>query len=373
MMSIGIDISKKKVDVAVYNGTDYAFRTYENSVKGAKEMIKEVKKMKSNKELSKAKEGSAKKRGNKEEQRNSKQKEVKQELYFVMEATGTYHLTYANTLYEKGYNAYVVNPLIIRRYGEEKLRRAKTDKADAKLIAEFGYNNIINKANDTNSSVSHYLFRPNSETSIKIKLMLKTINQLIALKNRNTNHMEALKQYKKEYSKESIKIFKSLNKEMDEQIKKLEKQIKALIMNTEYKETYKRVTSIPGIGKRTGSALIGYFGAFDNFENAKQIAAYIGLNPGVKQSGKSIKKRGKISRIGSPYLRKLFYMDALSASRYNAQCRALYERLLLKGKDKHQIFTAVGHKLLRQAFAVVKHKRIYDPAYQQSAFSNAVS
>jgi len=365
MLSIGIDISKKKVDVAVYNGTDYVFRTYENSVKGAKEMIKEVKKMKSNERSGKEGKSRIKKR----ESRDRKQKEAKSELYFVMEATGTYYLTYANTLYEKEYNAYVINPLIIKRYGEEKLRRAKTDKADAKLIAEFGYHNIINTTNsiDSNSSISltssPYLFKPNSKTSIKIKLMLKTIDQLYALKNRNTNHMEALKQYKKEYSKESIKIFKSLNKEMDEQIKKLEEQIKTLIMNTEYKEIYKKVTSIPGIGKRTGSALIGYFDTFDNFENAKQIAAYIGLNPGVKQSGKSIKKKGKISRIGNPYLRKLFYMDALSASRYNAQCKALHERLLLKGKDKHQIFTAVGHKLLRQAFAVVKYERIYDPAY----------
>ena len=193
--------------------------------------------------------------------------------------------------------------------------------------------------------------------------MLKTIDQLYALRNRNTNHMEALKQYKKGYSKESIEIFKSLNREINEKIEKLEKEIKKLIMNTEYKEIYKKVTTIPGIGKRTGSALIGYFDRFDNFENAKQIAAYIGLNPGVKQSGKSVRKKGKISRIGNPYLRKLFYMDALSASRFNTQCEALSERLSLKGKNKHQIFTAVGHKLLRQAFAVIKYGRVYDPTY----------
>ena len=365
MLSIGIDISKKKVDVAVYNGTDYVFRTYENSVMGAKEMIKEVKKMKSNE--GSGKEG--KSRIKKQKSGDRKQKEAKSKLCFVMEATGTYHLTYANTLHEKEYNAYVINPLIIKRYGEEKLRRAKTDKADAKLIAEFGYHNIINTVSNVDSGspgsfpVSPYLFKPNSKTSIKIKLMLRAIDQLYVLKNRNTNHMEALRQYKKGYSKEPIEIFKSLNKGIDEKIKKLEKEIKKLIMNTEYKEIYKRVTSIPGIGKRTGSALIGYFDTFDHFENAKQIAAYIGLNPGVKQSGKSVKRKGKISRIGNPYLRKLFYMDALSASRYNAQCRALRERLLLKGKDKHQIFTAVGHKLLRQAFAVVKYERIYDPAY----------
>ncbi len=56
-------------------------------------------------------------------------------------------------------------------------------------------------------------------------------------------------------------------------------------------------------------------------------------------------------------------MDALSASRSNAQCKSLYERLLIKGKDKPQILTAVGHKLLRQAFAIIKYNRVYDPEY----------
>ncbi len=359
MLSIGIDVSKEKVDIALYNGTDYAFKSYENSTKGVKRMIREVKKMRVSK-------GSSQERRSKVRQqrkRDNKQQEVNPEIHFIMEATGTYHLMYANTLHKNGYDAYVVNPLIIKRYGEEKLRRAKTDKADAKLIAEFGYHNIVNKANDTNSSVSPYLFRPNSKTSMKIKLMVRTIDQLYISKNRSSNQIEALSQYDNGYSKESIKALKSINKKIDHEIEKLEKQIKTLIMNTEYRETYERVTSIPGIGDRTASALIGYFEKFDNFENAKQIAAYIGLNPSIKESGKSIKKRGRISRIGNPYLRKLFFMAALSASVHNTQCRELYERLLLKGKDKKLIITAVAHKLLRQAFAVVKYERMYDPAY----------
>jgi transposase len=347
MLSIGIDISKEKVDIAVYDGTHFILKSYENSTKGVEKMIVEAKQIK------------PKERTNKKVKSRIGNKTNKN-LLFVMEATGTYHLTYANTLYEKGFNAYVVNPLIIKRYGEEKLRRAKTYRADAKLIAEFGYYNI---ALDVSSSFS-YLFVPNSEVSIKIKLMIRTIDQLYILKNRNTNHIEALKQYKAEYSKESIRIFRNLNKEIDKRIKGIEKKIDKLISsNEEYSEMYKRVISIPGIGKRTGSALIGYFDKFKSFENAKQVAAYVGLNPGVKQSGKSIKGKGNISRIGNPYLRKLFYMGALSASQYNMQCKALYERLSLKSKDKHQIFTAVGHKLLRQAFAVIKYERVYDPTY----------
>ena len=101
------------------------------------------------------------------------------------------------------------------------MRRAKTDKADAKLISEFGYNNIIrviedkiedevknSKNNSSNNSNNNnngnnsgnnnnsnnnpspdipYLYKPNSKISIKIKLMLKAIEQLHALKNRNIN------------------------------------------------------------------------------------------------------------------------------------------------------------------------------------------
>ncbi|MCD6427865.1 MAG: transposase [Caldisericaceae bacterium] len=428
MLSIGIDISKKKVDVAVYDGMKYISGTYENSAKGVKAMLREIKKIKTvrktTKEMKKTNRQSTKQSGKESIESIKKTKQTKTKanlnLIFVMEATGVYHLTYADTLYELGYHPCVVNPLIIKRYGEEKLRRAKTDKADAKLISEFGYNNIIrviedkiedevknsknnnssnnsnnnnNGSNSSNNSSNNiknnssnnnngnnsgnnnnsnnnpspdipYLYKPNSKISIKIKLMLKAIEQLHALKNRNINHMEALKQHKEEYTKDIAKIFNNMNNSIDKDIKKLEEKIDKLIRESdEYKNMYEKLLTIPGIGERTAGALIGYFDTFDNFENAKQVAAYIGLNPGIKQSGTSIRIKGKISRIGNSYLRKLFYMDALSASRYNTQCKLMYKRLSLKGKDKPQILMAVGHKLLRQAFAIAKYGRTYDPNY----------
>ncbi len=405
MLSVGIDISKDKVDIAVYNGNSYVTGVFDNSVNGVNRMLAFVLKNINinNIKLSKSSEtGSStsnrdnmlKQKGETEpnnhtieqsninnnqssdnkqytkEQKtvsmNETQRPLKKRLCFVMEATGTYYLTYADTLYDKGYTVYVINPLIIKRYGEEKLRRAKTDKADAKLISEFGYYNIMSRfVKETDNPLDKYLFKPNSSVSIKVKLMLKTIDQLYTLKNRNRNHIEALKQYKEEYSKESIKVLNSINKAIDKKILKVEKKIEKLIMDSpEYRDVYKRVTDIPGIGKRTGSALIGWFDTFNGFNSAKQVAAYIGLNPDIKQSGKSINNANRsISRIGNPYLRKLFCMDALSASRSNTQCKLLYERLLIKGKDKPQILTAVGHKLLRQAFAIIKYSRVYDPEY----------
>jgi len=416
MLSVGIDISKDKVDIAVYDGNRYVTAVFDNSVNGVNRMLAFVskninielskssgvglstsKRMKISKQKgstrstkrrkeskfgtkSKGNSNNDKYKTNTNNNNNSRKptininnnqshndKFAKQpHICFVMEATGTYYLTYANALYDKGCTVYVINPLIIKRYGEEKLRRAKTDKADAKLISEFGYYNIMSRAvKETDNPLDKYLFKPNSSVSIKVKLMLKTIEQLYALRIRNRNHIEALSQYKEEYSKESIKVLNSINKAIDKKILKVEKKIEKLIMDSsEYRDIYKRVTGIPGIGKRTGSALIGWFDTFNGFNSAKQVAAYIGLNPHIKQSGKSINNGNRsISRIGNPYLRKLFYMDALSASRSNTQCKLLYERLLIKGKDKPQILTAVGHKLLRQAFAIIKYNRVYDPQY----------
>ena len=395
MLSVGIDISKDKVDIAVYNGNRYVTGVFDNSIKGVNRMLAFVlKNIKSHGRTSNRSkmlkqkgrtepnnhtieqsninnnQSSDNKQHTKEQttvSMNETQRSLKKRLCFVMEATGTYYLTYAHTLYDKGYTVYVINPLIIKRYGEEKLRRAKTDKADAKLISEFGYYNIMSRTvKETDNPLDNYLFKPNSSTFIKVKLMLKTIDQLYTLRIRNRNHIEALKQHKEEYSKESIKVLNSINKAIDKKILKVEKKIKKLIMDSpEYRDVYKRVTDIPGIGKRTGSALIGWFDTFNGFNSAKQVAAYIGLNPGIKQSGKSMNNDSNrsISRIGNPYLRKLFYMDALSASRSNTQCKLLYERLLIKGKGKPQILTAVGHKLLRQAFAIIKYSRVYDPEY----------
>ncbi len=192
MLSVGIDISKDKVDIAVYNGNSYVTGVFDNSVNGVNRMLAFVLKNINIKSLERT--SSTSNRNGTSKQKGSRSTKV----CFVMEATGTYYLTYANTLYDKGYTVYVINPLIIKRYGEEKLRRAKTDKADAKLISEFGYYNIMSRAvrsrtikpvksiedrksgtnNSNTSPLDKYLFKPNSSTSIKVKLMLKTIDQL---------------------------------------------------------------------------------------------------------------------------------------------------------------------------------------------------
>ena len=70
------------------------------------------------------------------------------------------------------------------------------------------------------------------------------------------------------------------------------------------------------------------------FDDAKQVAAFAGLTPSIRQSGSSLQSNGSLSKAGNVRLRKALFMPALVAIRHNPTVKAFYERLLKKGKKK---------------------------------------
>lgn len=316
--SIGIDISKSTFDVCVFNGEKEIFeKKFNYSTNGIKAFIK-VASNYSN-------------------------------CVIAMEATGNYCTKLAVALYEKDFYVCVINPAIIKNYIRMKMSRVKTDKADAKYIARYAY------------SETHRKYKPDSELQKNIKVNTETIKSLIKTRTIYKNRLHALNNevYPLNTAKEiTIELIKKLDKE----IKKLERINNELIKKT-YGVKYEKAQKIPGIGDRTLSVVFGYLFAFDNFENAKQVSAYIGINPSPCQSGSSLNTRGSISKKGHKYLRSTFYMAAISASRYNKQCMVFYQRLLAKGKPKKAAIVAVANKLIKQVFAIVKNERDYQEDY----------
>jgi transposase len=163
-------------------------------------------------------------------------------------------------------------------------------------------------------------------------------------------------------NKASIKAIKALLKNVDTQIKKLEAEQKKLIKETN-PETYELATSVVGIGTKAATALSAYYGDLSQFEDHKQIVASVGINPKPQESGTSLNISSGISKRGNKRLRTLFYMAALSASKHNKACAKLYKRLIKKGKHKKTALIAVANKLIKQVFAVVKSKVIFDNNY----------
>ena len=319
--SIGIDVSMDTLDVALYNGRNYTSKRYENSNRGFKEIESEF--LKYNKST----------------------------IIITMEATGTYHLKAAVYFHENGYTVSVVNPLIIKRYAEMRMLRAKTDAVDSKLIAEYGFN-----------EKPCCFIRKETERE-HIMQLLKLIDAIHRMLSENRNRLHALERIPG-VDETVCRIYRDICSKLKEKEIEAEKAIQKIIQEY-YFQYYTRLSEIPGVGKRVSSLIIGFFGRFENFENSKQVSCFIGLNPSPRQSGISVNGRGTVSKKGNRYMRKIIYMAALSASVYNKACRELYERLLARGKSKRVALVAVANKMIRQIFAIVKYDRIFDPDYKK--------
>jgi transposase len=267
------------------------------------------------------------------------------DAHCVMEATGPYYLQLATYLHQRGIAVSVVNPLVIKRFSQMKLSRAKTDKADARLIAAYGQ---LHQPAPWQPPVA-FIQEVQQESSL--------LEQLLKQRTALGNHRHALLQHP-HISEQALKTLTQLLDQLDEQIQELEKSIENK-SKTHRSELLKVLLSIPGIGLKTAIQLLVITQGFERFDNSKQLSAYIGLAPRLYQSGSSVKGKVHISKLGMAQMRKLLYLCAWSASRCNLACQQLYDRLLAKGKAKKLALIAVANKLLKQAFAIATSRQPY--------------
>lgn len=250
----------------------------------------------------------------------------------IMEATGPYYLRLACWLHKEGFTVSVVNPLVIRRFAQMQLRRVKTDKADAAIIAEYGY------------LQQPQVWTPPAQYVVKLQQLDTLKQQVIRMLTALTNQFEA-------FSAGGM-MDKDIKAETNKMIAQQQRMLERL-------EELSNLTSIPGIAKKTASVLITVTGGFTRFHNAKQLCAYVGMSPRIYESGSSIKGKSRICKLGMSRVRALLYLCAWSAKKHNKACAELYQRLLAKGKAKKLALVAVANKLLRQAFAIATGNKPY--------------
>jgi transposase len=121
-----------------------------------------------------------------------------------------------------------------------------------------------------------------------------------------------------------------------------------------------RLLTIPAVGPKTANRMLCVLSA-RRFDYASQAAAFVGLTPVEHQSGSSIRGRPRLSKCGDPRLRAALYMAAVAAIRHNPDVRALYERLLQRGKAKMSALCAAMRKLVHICFGVFKNQQNYRP------------
>ena len=267
----------------------------------------------------------------------------------IMEATGCYHQQLALYLFEKGIRVSVMNPLVIKRFIQMKLNRVKTDKSDARMICQYGQEQSLK------------LWQPNPEYVEECK-MLQTVTQLYfkqctAIKNKlHALHSKGHKRGK------MIGSLKRQQKQLQKEIKALELEMELLIKEHE-QDLFTRLKTIPGIGNKTAMLLIITTNSFKDFDNCGQISSYLGLAPNERSSGSSVRGKTRISKRGNPIVRNHLFLCSFTASVHNPQCKALYDRIVTKGKSKKLALIAVCNKLIKQAYGISKSGLPYDKNY----------
>jgi transposase len=308
---LGIDIAKRTIDVALIFGAKILTKQFNNSPKGFKLLNAWLKSL-----------------------------HLKQ-VHVCLEATGSYGDAVAHFLHEAGHVVSVVNPFRVKGYAVAKLQRNKTDKADARLIADFCLTQNPGQ-----------WFPPTPQVA-ELQALTRRIEMLEEMLQMEKNRLSVSPAKTKPSIKRIIKTFAK-------EIENLKANIKEHInQNPDLKEQDTLLQTIPGIGEKTSHLLLAEI-EFSRYDSARQIAAYAGVTPRKGESGTSLDQT-HLSKQGNGRIRKGLFFPAIVATRHNKIINQFASRLEKNGKTPMQIVCASMRKLLHIAFGVLKHKSPFNP------------
>lgn len=262
-----------------------------------------------------------------------------------MEATGCYGDALATYLYEQGFAVSVVNPAQIRSFSGALLKRVKTDKADAKLIAQFY------------QQMSPAPWAPPPLHVRELQALVQRLSALMQMERQEHNRMDTAPAVIRPSISTVLATIKT-------EIKAVEAMIRDHIdHHPDLKNQSELLESIPGIGKATICRVLAFIGDVQRFDHAKELAAFVGLNPTLHQSGSSVRGKPHLSKKGNSVLRQALYMPAIVARRYNPVIKEFADRLKKAGKPNMVIIGAVMRKLLHIIYGVLKSGMPFNPAW----------
>lgn len=316
MNIIGFDVSKNTIDCNLLKNLENYHIKHDNSENGFLEIHRFIKKHKLRK------------------------------VAIVMESTGIYYEASAN-YFSQYYDVYVINPLKIKEHSKKTFNRTKTDKADAKLIADFGFRYL-------DKLIKYKKPEPTQYRLNKLNVLQQQLKEEI---KRHKNQIHASR------DEFIIAIHADLIVELESKLETVNVQILNLIQsNSELNEHFNNLMTIPCMNHNTASVLLHFLGTKD-FANANKFTAFAGLSPQIFESGISVKKPDKLTRLGHMRLKAVMFMPAFSAMR-TKYFRDFVARLRQNGKKPKVIIVALMRKLLKLAYYIYKSKQAFDLNYQ---------
>ena len=332
----------------------------------------------------------------------------------VMEATGHYWKNLFAVLTAAGHDVALVNPLAARRFQEATLERSKTDAIDAAGLARLGFEKrpAPSRLNDEIAEALRELVRHRDRLRQDFDDRVRQLHRLIDLGfpefTRYVRSLDSMlatcliaefptaRDFARAQSRRLAKlrydgrhfVGDELAAQLIEAAKRsvgqhhgpayqlqarhicqdlelwrrrladIERDIENLLDDH---EVGKLIATVDGIGPQSAARLIAAVGDPARFHSAAAFAAYVGVVPGLKQSGKRTAGRAPIAAVGNARLRRTLWMPVLGAVRRNPWLKAFYDRLVAAGKPAKLALVAAMRKLLHAVYSVAKNRKPFVP------------
>jgi transposase len=313
---IGIDISKAKLDAAAIVGEKRRDKSFANTSAGHKALIEWVAALHG---------GSP--------------------VHACMEATNVYWEACAQALADStavAITVSVVNPALVKAHAQSLGLRVKTDRVDARAIASF----CREKRPEP--------WQPLSPMEQALRALVLRHHALMQMKGQEANRLETVR----DAAAESVQLHVQW---LDAEIDRIEREIKKSIDDDPTMRGKKDLLdSIPGVGERTISVVLAYGSFIERMDNAKQFAAFGGLNPALRESG-TMRAKATLSKTGHVALRRALFMPAMVTLYRTEWGRRFRARLQENHKPAKLIIGAMMRKLAHVIFGVLKSGKPFDP------------
>ena len=313
---IGIDVSKDKLDIMILPSGEYF--VVENTRNKIGQFIRKI--------LSKVMVGK-----------------------IVMESTGGYERLAFEMFSQAKLSVHVAHPNKVFHYGKAKGFFAKTDKIDARMLANYGQDNELSESKfDKNQ---YYL------QSLSIRIIQIKEDLMITRCRLSTP----------ELNPEAKKSLVRQENWLEKELKLIDDKLAINIAKNEtLTEVQKIITSVKGVGKSTANLFICQMSELGSL-NKREIAALSGLAPRNNDSGK---RRGVRMIIGGKAaVRKALYLCSLSASKHNNKLKIFYNKLIEQGKKPKVALIAVARKLIVIINSLGAKKIMWDDNHEKNTIT----
>lgn len=256
-------------------------------------------------------------------------------VHLVCESTGGYENALVGAALAAGVPISVVPPQRVRHLALSQGRLAKTDRIDAALLSDYG-----------RKQRPQALSAPEPKRAL-LRELLRARTQILELKAMEASWAEHAWTHPV-LKRQALARAKLLDKQLAE----LERQIRDLAKSPEAREDLERLQQVQGVGEVTAWTVWAEMSELGKLEEG-QAAGLAGLAPHPRDSGRQ--KGRRFIQQGRPQVRRVLYMAAITAARFNPVLSVFYQRLRARGKPAKVAIIAVARRLIELLNLLLKN------------------